>query len=105
MGQLIAARPGIGNETMLDIPSGQADLAHLPRRLPGDERLHFALIDFERELRAINESIFAIRSSWFYQDPPDKDQARNRASELTLVLQRLRGAVAELQRAMAPTTP
>jgi hypothetical protein len=89
---------------MLEIPPSQDDLAHLPRRLPGDEKLHFALIDFERELRAINESMVAIRTSWFYQDPPDKDQARSKAEELTLVLQRLRGAVAELQRAMAPVT-
>jgi hypothetical protein len=88
---------------MLEIPSHSNDLAHLPRRLPGDEKLHFAMIDFERELRAINESILAIRTSWFYQDPPDKDQARSKAAELGLVLQRLRGAVAELQRAMAPT--
>jgi hypothetical protein len=89
---------------MLAPPSGKDDLKHLPRRLPGDEKLHFALIDFERELRAINESMLAIRTAWFYQDPPDKDQARGQAAELGLVLQRLRGAMAELQRAMAATS-
>jgi hypothetical protein len=90
---------------MLELSEGSDDLARLPRRLPGDEKLHFALIDFERELRAINESILAIRTSWFYRDPPDKDEARGQAAELGLVLRRLQGAVAELQRAMAATSP
>jgi|GEM_PF-5921217 hypothetical protein len=90
---------------MLDLPRAEDQLSHLPRRLPGDEKLHFALIDFERELRAINESILAIRTSWFYNDPPDKDQARSKAAELGLVLQRLRSAETELRRAMAPVAP
>lgn len=63
------------------------------------------MMDFERELRAINESLLAIRTSWFYHDPPDKERARSQAAELNVVLARLRSAVSELQRTMAPLPP
>jgi len=94
-----------GDETLLETPQGANALTQFPRLLPGDEKLHFAMMDFERELRAINESLLAIRTSWFYHDPPDKERARSQAAELNVVLARLRSAVSELQRTMAPLPP
>jgi hypothetical protein len=87
---------------MLGKPSLKEWPPNIPRLLPGDDKVHLALIDCQRDSDSINELIQAIRTYWFARDPPDRGKAQATAAELDLLETKLRGAILELRRTIDP---
>ena len=81
---------------MLDPPASLAPERTAPRLFSKDDHRLLALIDCRRDLDEARAAIERFQARWFVQDPPDKDGAREAASELRDTAQRLRNSALNL---------
>jgi hypothetical protein len=81
---------------VLDPPTSVPAERTPPRLFSKDDHRLLALIDCRRDLDEAKAAIEQFQSRWFVQDPPDKDGAREAASELRDTAQRLRNSALNL---------
>jgi hypothetical protein len=81
---------------VLDLPASRTAERSPPRLFSKDDHRLLALIDCRRDLDEANAAIERFQSRWFVQDPPDKDGAREAASDLRDTAQRLRNSALNL---------
>jgi len=90
---------------MLDPRLEQDPALGLPRLLPRDHRVRYAVIDCARDLEGARRSLDEFRARWFRDDPPAPEAARTAATELLEASLRLRNAARELLRTVQPESP
>lgn len=81
---------------VLDPPTSLAAERSPPRLFSKDDHRFLALIDCRRDLDEAKAAIERFEARWFVQDPPDKDGAREAASDLRDTAQRLRNSALNL---------
>lgn len=88
---------------MLETSQEWEERRRLPRLLPKDDKIHYALADCQRDLESARSQLLAFRERWFVADPPQREEARAASLELTEAAVRLRNSARELARLARPT--
>lgn len=93
---LYAGAPTIARSAMLQRSREASTERSIPRLLPKDDEIHYAVADCQRDLETAAGLLQSFRDRWFNADPPQHDIARITAVELADMAAKLRASVHEL---------